>query len=213
MFWIVTPAGSFGMLKLKFARLPRTLVGTPPAAMILTLIWFDPVRVTWATAVSLNGPMLMSALIWFGPSADSVMPCGMPPTLPSAVKVISAEALNWSIVALLSPWMCIPCSVAVRLAISSSPDPTLVALMVSLLALTSTVRKSRAARWVRNGNPWMVTLGLPDRPRDDWTWLAIWFSVYALAARSPTTSTTMITIKVMSGHLLRRRRIRGGGAW
>ena len=85
--------------------------------------------------------------------------------------------------------------------------------MVSLLALTSTVRKSRAASWVRNGKPWMVTCGLPDRPRDDWIWLAIWFSVYALAARSPTTSTTMITIRVMSGHLLRRRRILGGGAW
>ena len=37
-FWIVTPAGSFGMLKLKFARLPRTLPGIPPASMILTLI-------------------------------------------------------------------------------------------------------------------------------------------------------------------------------
>ena len=65
----------------------------------------------------------MVALIWFGPSADSVMPCGMPPAFPSAVNVTSAEALNWSIVALLSPWMCIPCSVAVRLAISSCPDP------------------------------------------------------------------------------------------
>jgi hypothetical protein len=45
-----------------------------------------------------------------------------------------------------------------------------------LLALTSTVLKVRAATWVRNGKPWMVTFGLPDRARDDCTWLAIWFS-------------------------------------
>ena len=51
--------------------------------MTLTLIWFGPVWVTWAVAVSLSGPMLTSALIWFGPSADSVMPCGMPPALPA----------------------------------------------------------------------------------------------------------------------------------
>ena len=69
MLWMVTPAGSFGMLKLKFARLPRRSTGMPPASTILTLIWFDPVWVTWATAVSLIGPMLRSALIWFGPSA------------------------------------------------------------------------------------------------------------------------------------------------
>ena len=75
----------------------------PPASMTLTLIWFDPVWVTWATAESLSGPRLMFALIWFGPSADSVMPCGMPPALASAVNVTSAEALNWSTVALLSP--------------------------------------------------------------------------------------------------------------
>ena len=96
------------------------------------------------------------------------------------MNVTSAEALNWSTVALLSPWMCIPCSVAVRLAISSGPAVP----SVSLLALMFTVLKSRAASWVRNGNPWMVTSGLPDRPSDDWIWLAIWFSVIAVAARS-----------------------------
>jgi hypothetical protein len=63
------------------------------------------------------------------------------------------------------------------------------------------------------GNPSMTTCGLPDSAKDDWNWLAIWFSVYALAARSPTTRTTMMTIKVIIGHLLRRRRIRGGGPW
>jgi hypothetical protein len=69
--------------------------------------------------------------------------------------------------------MCIPCSVAVRLAIWSwPPGPA-----VSLLALTSTVLKVRAATWVRNGMPWMVTCGLPDRASDDCIWLAIWSSV------------------------------------
>ena len=55
----------------------------------------------------------------------------------------------------------------------------------------------------------MVTSGLPDRPRDDWNWLAIWFSAYALATRSLTTSSTMITITVisaMSGPFRRRLR-------
>jgi hypothetical protein len=59
----------------------------------------------------------------------------------------------------------------------------------------------------------MVTLGLPDRSNDDWTWLAIWFSVYALATRSPTTSTKMITIKVISGHFRRRLRTRADAPW
>ena len=40
----------------------------------------------------------------------------------------------------------------------------------------------------------MVTSGLPDRSSDDWNWLAIWFSAYALATRSLTTSSTRITI-------------------
>ena len=79
--------------------------------------------------------------------------------------------------------------------------------MVSLLAVMVTFLKSCAISWVQNGNPWMVTLGLPDRPRDDWTWLAIWFSAYALATRSLTTSSTRSTItviSVMSGHFRRR---------
>src|SRR5208282_4051943 len=58
MLWIVTPAGSFGMLKLKFARLPRTSAGIPLKLVTLTLIWFDPDLVTWAVAVSLSGPRL-----------------------------------------------------------------------------------------------------------------------------------------------------------
>jgi hypothetical protein len=49
--------------------------------------------------------------------------------------------------------MCIPCSVAVRLGILSCPPGP----AVSLLALTSTVLKVRAATWVRKGKPWMVT--------------------------------------------------------
>jgi hypothetical protein len=52
----------------------------------------------------------------------------------------------------------------------------------------------------------MVTCGLPDRSKDDWTWLAIAFSVYALAARSATTRIKTITINVTSGHRRRRRR-------
>ena len=80
------------------------------------------------------------------------------------MNVTSADAVNWSTVALLVPWMCIPCRVAVRLAISSwPPGPA-----VSLVALTSTVLKLLAASWVRNGNPWMVTSGLPDKASDDW---------------------------------------------
>ena len=76
MSCIVTPAGSFGTLKLKFARSPRTLAGIPSASMILTSIWFDPDLVTWATAVLEKPRMSMLALIWFAPSGESVMPCG-----------------------------------------------------------------------------------------------------------------------------------------
>src|SRR5579863_939897 len=212
MLWIDTPAGSFGMEKLKSARFPRRSDGIPPASMILTLILFDPVWVTCAVAVSLSGPRLMFALILFPPAEVSVIPCGMPPTLASAVNVTSAEALNWSTVALLllNPWKCRPCSVAFRLLISSAPPPALGELIVSLLADMSTVLKSLASSWVQNGNPWMLTLGLPDRFRDDWTWLAIWFSANALATRSLTTSRTRITITViraMSGPLRRRLRV------
>ena len=61
----------------------------------------------------------------------------------------------------------------------------------------------------------MVTFGLPDSSNDDWNWLAILFSAYALATRSPTTRTKTITIKVISGHFRRRLRTRagGGGPW
>ena len=79
-----------------------------------------------------------------------------------------------------------------------------------------TVWKSRAASWVRNGKPAMFTCGLPDRSSDDWNWLANWFSVYALATRSPTTSTTMITITVITAIRGPRRRLAttgGGGPW
>ena len=72
---------------------------------------------------------------------------------PSAVNVISAEASNWSIVALSRPWMCIPRSVAVRLATLSSPEPAPSAVMVSSLAFTSMVRKSRAASGSGTGTP------------------------------------------------------------
>src|SRR6516225_2673993 len=110
--------------------------------------------------------------------------------------------------------MCIPFRVAFKLAILSKPEPALLTLIVSLVAVTVTVLKSRAISWVQNGNPWMVTSGLPDRPKDDWTWLAIWFSVYALATKSLTTRSTMITttvINAISGPLLRRLRSCGGG--
>ena len=83
-------------------------------------------------------------------------------------------------------------------------------MIVSSLAVMSTVLKSRAINWVQNGNPWMVTCGLPDRARDDWTWLAIWFSAYVLATRSLTTSSTTITISViraMTGPFRRRLRV------
>src|ERR1700722_5395991 len=137
------------------------------------------------------------------------MPCGTPPTFSSAVKLTSAVALNWSTVALPLPLKCIPCSVALRLAISSAPFPALARLMVSLLAVTVTVLKSLAISCVQNGKPWMVTSGLPDRASDDWTWLAILFSAYALATRSLTTTSTTITssvIRRMDGPRLRRRR-------
>src|SRR6266566_243292 len=172
MLLIVTPAGSFGMVMLKSARLPRTSAGTPPASVILTLILSLPTWVTLAVASLLKPRMSTVALIWFGPSGASVMPCGMPPAWASAVNVTSADAVNWSTVALLVPWMCIPCSVAVRLAISSCPPGP----AVSLLALTSTVLNVRPASWVRKGKPWMVTFGLPDRASDDLIWLAIWSS-------------------------------------
>ena len=118
-------------------------------------------------------------------------------------------ALNWSTVALPLPLKCMPCSVALRLWISSAPLPALDRLMVSLLAVTVTFLKSFAASCVQNGKPWMVTSGLPDRASDDWTWLAILFSAYALATRSLTTSSTTITSSVISridGPRLRRRR-------
>src|ERR1700722_3498681 len=210
--WIDTPAGSFGMEKLKLARFPSRSDGIQPASMTLTLIVFGPVWVTCASAVSLSGPMLIVALTLFPPSEVSWMPCGMPPTLASAVNVTSAEALNWSTVALLllNPWKCRPCSVALRLAISRAPLPALGELIVSLRAEMLTVMKSLASSWVQNGNPWMLTVGLPDRFRDDWTWLAIWFSANALATRSLTTSSTKSTITViraMSGPLRRRLRV------
>ena len=69
MLWIVTPAGSFGMLMVKSARLPRTSAGTPLKSVILTLILLFPVWVTLATAELLKPRMSMVALIWFGPSA------------------------------------------------------------------------------------------------------------------------------------------------
>src|SRR5690349_20642911 len=46
MFLIVTPAGSFGILMLKFTRLPRTLDGNPPKSVTWTLILSPP---TWVT--------------------------------------------------------------------------------------------------------------------------------------------------------------------
>ena len=60
---------------------------------------------TCACAEPLIGPRLMVAVTVFPPLEVSVMPCGMPPTLASAVNVISAEALNSSTVAvvLLNP--------------------------------------------------------------------------------------------------------------
>src|SRR5580700_5004614 len=214
--WIDTPGGSLGIEKLKLARFPRRSVGIPPALVTLTLIVFGPVWVTCAWAVALSGPRLIAALTVFPPPELSVMPCGMPPTLASAVNVTSAEALNWSTVALLllNPWKCRPCSVAFRLAISRAPPPALGELIVSLLAVMSTVLKSLASNWVQNGNPWMVTSGLPDRASDDWTWLAIWFSANALATRSLTTSSTRITITVISaisGPLRRRLRVTNVG--
>jgi hypothetical protein len=59
----------------------------------------------------------------------------------------------------------------------------------------------------------MVTFGLPDRPSDVWTWLAIRFSVYALAAKSLITKSTRTTITVINpirAPVLRRLRTRGG---
>src|ERR1700728_1964132 len=96
--------------------------------------------------------------------------------------------------------------VAVSLEISSGPA-------VSSVPLISTVLKSRAASWVRNGIHWMDTLGLPDRSRFDLIWLAIAFSVIAAPARSATTSSTTITINVMIGHRLRRRLRTTGAPW
>jgi hypothetical protein len=52
----------------------------------------------------------------------------------------------------------------------------------------------------------MLTCGLPDSSKDDWTWLAIWSSVNALAARSATTRIKTITMSVTSGHFRRRLR-------
>src|ERR1700689_639964 len=230
---IDTPGGNFGMEKLKSARFPRTDAGIPSALVTLTLIVFGPDWVTCACAEPLIGPRLMVAVTVFPAPEVSVMPCGMPPTLASAVNVISAEALNSSTVAvvLLNPWKCNPSTVAFKLAISSAPPPALAELIVSLLAVMSTVLKSFASSWVQNGNPWMLTCGLPDRSRDDWTWLAIWFSAYALATRSLTTSRTTLTtsgIRAMSGPFRRggprggRKRartdpgsapIRAGGRW
>src|SRR5258708_12837930 len=112
-------------------------------------------------------------LVGFGAAGGRVMAWGMPRGWASGANVTSADAVNWSTVALLVPWMCIPCSVAVRLAISSCPPGP----AFSLLALTSTVLKVRAASWVRNGKPAMLTFGLPDRASDDFIWLAIWSSV------------------------------------
>jgi len=79
MFLIVTPAGSFGRLMLKFTRLPRMLLGSPLKSVTLTLILLPPTWVTWTVASLLKPRMSTVALIWFGPLADSVMPCGTPP--------------------------------------------------------------------------------------------------------------------------------------
>ena len=99
--WIVTPAGSFGMVMVKSPKFPSWDAGIPPKSVTWTWIWFGPDWVTWATAEALSGPRLRVALTWFGPSGVRVTPCGMPPTFPSAVNVTSAVALNWSTVALL----------------------------------------------------------------------------------------------------------------
>jgi len=58
--------------------------------------------------------------------------------------------------------------------------------VVSLLALMSTVLKSRAISCVRTGNPWMVTFGFPDRPRTSEPGWPSGSPVIALATRSPT---------------------------
>src|ERR1044072_6849516 len=46
IFWIFTPAGSFGMVTVKFTRLPRRSVGSPFASTSLTLILLSPTLVT-----------------------------------------------------------------------------------------------------------------------------------------------------------------------
>src|SRR5262249_49502934 len=113
---IVTPAGGVGVVAGEAAALPRASAGRPAKTRCLLWILLVPTWVTLAVAEVLKPRMSTLALILSGPSAASVMPCGTPPAWARAVNVTSAEALKSSTVALLSPWMCMPCSVAVRLA-------------------------------------------------------------------------------------------------
>src|ERR1700728_4705240 len=99
--------------------------------------------------------------------------------------------------------MCRPLIVAFTLVIVTGPAGTLLAEMSTLL-------KSLAASWVRNGKPSIVTDGLTGSPFD-WNWLAMSFSVTARATRSPITRRiriTMIVNKAMTERRTRRLRPR-----
>src|SRR3984957_12334866 len=75
----------------------------------------------------------------------------------------------------------------------------------TLLAEMSTLLKSLAASWVRNGKPSIVTDGLTGSPFD-WNWLAMSFSVTASATRSPMTRMIRITMTANTAMTERRTR-------
>ena len=53
--WIVTPAGSFGMVMVKLPKFPSAFVGIPLRSVTWTWIWFGPDCVTSAVASTTAG--------------------------------------------------------------------------------------------------------------------------------------------------------------
>jgi hypothetical protein len=96
---------------------------------------------------------------------------------------------------------CNPSSVPWALVIVTGPAGMLLAEM-------STLWKSRAASWVRNGKPSIVTDGLTGRPFET-NWPAMSFSATARATRSPITSRISRTTTPKTTMVQRRRRRRG----
>ena len=121
------------------------------------LIVCGPVWVICASSVSERPATPAVIFTVFGPACVKVTP--VPPRLPAAASEpneTNAVALMWSTLAfalLEYPLMCRPLTVAWTLVIERLPPVGRLTGM--LLAEMSTLLKSLAASWVRNGKPSM----------------------------------------------------------